>query len=95
MNKKIIAGIETLAKNNTSIERSTSLLEKKVIEEVGEFLQAYMKRDEEFGHFLEELSDVILVLNQVYFNLNDESKKLIEETILFKINRTIEREKYD
>lgn len=66
-----------------------------MVEEYGEFLQALFKYDRDSKSFIEELADVIIVTRQLIETLSDKQTKLLDESINYKLDRTIKRLKLD
>lgn len=64
-----------------------------LIEEVGELLQAIGKL-ERYGdrkHFVEELADVFIMVQQMRLLLSEEDNDFFNRTVDYKLNRQIER----
>lgn len=78
--------------NNREIDGFT-LLHQKIIEELGEFMQAIMKYDKDST--IEELADVIIVINQYIKTLEEKDLEKLDKMIEFKLERTIKRLKLD
>ena len=60
----------------------------KLIEEMAELTQALIKYDKESKDVIQEVADVLITLNEYITILDPEE---LDETIDFKLNRTIER----
>ena len=87
--------IEKIARfNNREIDGFT-LLDQKIVEEYGEFLQALFKYDKDSKCFIEELADVIIVTRELIETLTEQQKFMLDDSIDYKLKRTIKRLKLD
>lgn len=87
--------IQKIARFNNREVDGFTLLDQKMVEEYGEFLQALFKYDRDSKSFIEELADVIIVTRQLIETLSDKQTKLLDESINYKLDRTIKRLKLD
>lgn len=64
-----------------------------LVEEMGELLQAIgkLKRYNARDNFIEELSDVSIMLVQMFESLSETEKEKFIKTMIFKVNRQLNR----
>lgn len=64
-----------------------------LVEEMGELLQAIgkLKRYNARDNFIEELSDVSIMLVQMFESLSETEKEKFIKTMIFKVNRQLHR----
>lgn len=64
-----------------------------LVEEMGELLQAIgkLKRYNARDNFIEELSDVSIMLMQMFESLSETEKEKFIKTMIFKVNRQLNR----
>ena len=87
--------LEKIARFNNREVDGFTLLDQKIVEEYGEFLQALFKYDRDSKSFIEELADVIIVTRQLIETLSEQQKFMLDDSIDYKLDRTIKRLKLD
>ncbi|MBR2284581.1 MAG: hypothetical protein IJ874_09245 [Ruminococcus sp.] len=63
--------------------------QEKLVEECEELIEA--AQGEDWDHFIEELADVRIMVEQMYYALDPDQQKQYHEMVGFKIERTLQR----
>jgi NTP pyrophosphatase (non-canonical NTP hydrolase) len=61
----------------------------KLVEECDELIEA--AQGDDYGNFIEEMADVTIMLTQMFLSLDEEQRKKFDETIDYKLDRTLKR----